>query len=179
MKTITSPCCRVSVRSPVATRAARRGGVVGAPLTCTLGSGGTTLNNALGFKKASNYGGKMCSKFLKKDLKTWAKLRYKLGSFYISGVKKGWLYVSPSERMETLKSVPVSQLVSGASGISHLPAHLVEGPSLPELSVPPAFASSPSGPAVHHWGDSAGLEMPEDPVLSLEMCALGILVLFF
>lgn len=72
MKTITSPCCHVSVRSPVATRAAaaRWGGVVGAHLTCTLGSGGTTLNNVLGFKKASNYGEKMCSKFLKKDLKT-------------------------------------------------------------------------------------------------------------
>lgn len=56
----------------MATRAAaaRWGGVAGAPLTCTLGSGGTTLNNVLGFKKASNYGGKMCSKFLKKDLKT-------------------------------------------------------------------------------------------------------------
>lgn len=77
-----------------------------------------------------------------------------------------------------LTAQPASQLPSGASGTSHLPAHPVEGQSLPELSAPPASASSPSGPAAHHWGDSAGLEMPEDPVLSLEMYGLGILGLF-
>lgn len=66
----------------------------GTPYLYLVG-GSTTLSNILGLKNIYNDGKKMYSKYLAKDLKTWAKLSCEVGNIYMADFKKGWLYVIP------------------------------------------------------------------------------------
>lgn len=80
--------------------AAGWGGVVAGPLICTSRHGSTTLSNVLGLNWPLTVGKNMFQ-VLTNNLKTWTKLRHKLGTFYMAGFKKRWLHVKTWDNRDT------------------------------------------------------------------------------